>query len=96
MSSPTDLLTAAINRAVREAVQAELAPVIARLEKAESPTATVSDDFLSPAQVSELTGIAKSTLADWRAQDRGPEFVRMGKAIRYRRSDIDAWITDVV
>ncbi len=37
--------------------------------------------------------IAKQTLAIWRVYEKGPRFIRLsGKAIRYRRSDLDAWL----
>lgn len=96
MSNPTDLLTAAITRAVRDAVKAELAPIIGRLEQADAAPATSPDDLLTTAQVAKLTGIAENTLRRWRSDndDRGPEYVRMGRAVRYRRRDIEAWITD--
>lgn len=32
------------------------------------------------------------TLEDWRYRGDGPPFVRMGRRIRYRRADVDAWL----
>lgn len=36
--------------------------------------------------------ISASTLAHWRVAGIGPAFVRVGRAIRYRRSDLDSWL----
>jgi excisionase family DNA binding protein len=32
------------------------------------------------------------TLEDWRYRRIGPPFIRVGGQIRYRRSDVDAWL----
>jgi len=38
-------------------------------------------------------GISEAVLRLWRSEGRGPRFFRAGeKLIRYRRSDLDAWI----
>jgi hypothetical protein len=35
---------------------------------------------------------ARRTLERWRQTGDGPRFVRVGRAVRYRRSDLDAWL----
>jgi hypothetical protein len=47
---------------------------------------------LSPADLSALIGVDERTLAVWRMRRRGPDFVRLGRAVFYRRADILAWI----
>jgi hypothetical protein len=37
--------------------------------------------------------VAKNTLEKWRCTGQGPRFVRVGRRIFYRRSDIEAWLT---
>lgn len=46
------------------------------------------------AQAAAYIGIAKSTLYTWRTRRPGfgPRAVKAGGALRYRRSDLDAWI----
>jgi len=43
-----------------------------------------------------LGGSAKplclQTLANWRRKNIGPRFIRVGKSIRYRKEDLDAFI----
>jgi hypothetical protein len=36
--------------------------------------------------------ISKQTLAIHRLRGTGPRFVKVGRLVRYRRSDLDAWI----
>jgi hypothetical protein len=55
---------------------------------------TLRDRFelLSPADLSALIGVDERTLAVWRAQRRGPDFVKLGRNVFYRRADIVAWV----
>lgn len=39
-----------------------------------------------------LTGTSRSGLAKWRAAGTGPAYVKLGRAVRYCRSDVDAWL----
>ncbi len=32
------------------------------------------------------------TLNDWRSKGRGPRFVKLGGAVRYRRQDLEDWL----
>jgi len=49
--------------------------------------------LLSPEDLGALIGVEPRTLAWWRAQKKGPDAVRAGgKAIFYRRTDVDAWL----
>lgn len=59
------------------------------------------DPLLSDKQVEELTGVATGTLRWWRHQatqghdSPGPKWFRLGpKAIRYRKSDVTAWVEE--
>ena len=36
--------------------------------------------------------LAKTTLNKMRVAGTGPRYLKMGKAVRYRRSDLDDWI----
>ena len=50
-------------------------------------------DNLTTAQLAVELGLHPFTLCNWRVQGRGPAYVQMcGKAIRYRRQDITAWL----
>ncbi|OXN00805.1 helix-turn-helix domain-containing protein [Bifidobacterium vansinderenii] len=46
------------------------------------------DPLNSPQQVFNTTGIPTSTLAFWRSEGRGIPFVKMGRVVRYKKSDV--------
>ncbi|MFZ0013294.1 MAG: helix-turn-helix domain-containing protein [Acidimicrobiia bacterium] len=48
--------------------------------------------LLSPQQVAEYLGIPVATLHQWRYRREGPPGFRVGRHVRYRRSDVDDWI----
>jgi predicted DNA-binding transcriptional regulator AlpA len=48
--------------------------------------------LLSEADLAALIGVDPRTLTVWRCQKRGPDVVKLGRAIFYRRADVDAWI----
>ena len=52
-----------------------------------------SEPLLSPTAVAELLGVKPQTLAAWRCTKRYEiPFVKLGRQIRYRRADVDAFI----
>lgn len=55
-------------------------------------TDTKVDPILSPPEVKAEFKISEFTLAHWRSEGRGPDFIRMGRHIRYRRSALEAWL----
>lgn len=44
------------------------------------------------AEAARYTNFARSTLRHWRLSGDGPPFIRVGRVIRYRRRDLDAWL----
>jgi len=49
--------------------------------------------LLTTDDVAEMTGLSPETLAQWRWLKKEIPFVRLGKkCVRYRQSDIDAWL----
>jgi predicted DNA-binding transcriptional regulator AlpA len=61
----------------------------------ESTTSATSESHSEPLTESEAAaclGLKVATLRAWRHQSRGPTFVRLGRAIRYLRADIDAFL----
>jgi excisionase family DNA binding protein len=43
-------------------------------------------------EAAEYLGLQKTTLEAWRVRGSGPMFVKMGKAVRYRREDLDRFL----
>ncbi len=39
-----------------------------------------------------LVGCVVSTLQKWRVRGDGPPFVKVGRLVRYRPEDVEAWV----
>ncbi len=50
--------------------------------------------LLTPDDVAALCGVPKATLYVWRSKNRGPRAIRIGKHLRYRQADFDAWLEE--
>ncbi len=51
------------------------------------------DEMLSPTEAARFLGVETQTLSAWRCTGRySLPFVRVGRAIRYRRSDLEAFV----
>jgi DNA-binding transcriptional MerR regulator len=50
------------------------------------------DALLAEVYAAELLGLSSRTLQAWRTKGTGPAFVRAGRAVRYRRRDLIAWM----
>lgn len=64
------------------------------MKTAKAATPSAEDPLLPPRVLSDEWGIPESTLAQWRWRGEGPVYVKLGGHVRYRRSDIDAWLTE--
>jgi len=49
-------------------------------------------DYLTPREAADYLKSSTSTLAKRRLNGDGPSFTRIGRAIRYRKVDLDAWM----
>lgn len=52
----------------------------------------MNEGVFDTARTSEYLGLSMSTLEKARVYGTGPKFLRLGRAIRYRRCDLDAWL----
>jgi excisionase family DNA binding protein len=49
-------------------------------------------DLLTVQQVAELTGLSVETLNQWRSQGLHLPYIKLGKAVRYLRNDVERYI----
>jgi predicted DNA-binding transcriptional regulator AlpA len=52
------------------------------------------DHLLDAKAAAEYLRLSASTLARRRCQGTGPKFLRAGDSIRYRISDLEAWLVE--
>ena len=48
--------------------------------------------LLTPGEVAKRLVISPSTLKWWRSKRRGPEWVTVGRHIRYPEANLDSWL----
>ena len=54
-----------------------------------------STEILTPRQLSEyLGGIPEKTLSNWRSRRLGPVPIKLGGHVRYRLTDVEAWLAE--
>jgi predicted DNA-binding transcriptional regulator AlpA len=51
---------------------------------------SLADLIDEPALAARL-GVPRSTLQSWQYTGRGPQFIKLGRMIRYRTADVDAY-----
>jgi excisionase family DNA binding protein len=51
----------------------------------------MDEKHLTTREAAEYLGLSRHTLNQWRLRGRGPAFCQLGRAIRYRLGDLDAW-----
>lgn len=49
-------------------------------------------DLIGVEEVASMIGVSASTVRWWRQTGKGPRSARIGKHVRYRRADIEAWL----
>lgn len=52
----------------------------------------LGDALLSPQQLADYLGVPLATVYRWRYESTGPRGVKVGKHVRYRRRDVEAWL----
>lgn len=55
-----------------------------------------NDRLLTLEEVAGYLQVPVKTLYDWRHRGRGPTGLRVGRYVRYRQADVDAWLDTCV
>ena len=69
-----------------------LAIVHAPAEPARELPRALPTDLIDEVALSVRLGVARSTLQSWRYKGGGPRFIKVGRLIRYRNADIEAFL----
>lgn len=49
-------------------------------------------ELVDEASLAARLGVSRSTLQSWRYAARGPRWIKLGRLIRYRVADVDAYL----
>jgi len=52
--------------------------------------------IMTVGEAATYLGLAVSTLNKWRCHGGGPIFIKLGRAVRYRAEDLDAFMGDML
>lgn len=56
------------------------------------PELAAQRPLLSPQDIAHYLGVPVRTVYAWRHRGEGPPGFRVGKHVRYRASDVEAWL----
>jgi predicted DNA-binding transcriptional regulator AlpA len=59
---------------------------------AEPHPLALPDGLMDPRATAAYLGVSALTLADFRCKGVGPDFIKVGAAVRYRRSALESWL----
>jgi excisionase family DNA binding protein len=52
----------------------------------------MAERLMSAPEIAEYLGIPLATIYQWRSRQSGPRGIKVGKHVRYRRADVEAWL----
>jgi len=65
---------------------------IAQLDPARAESRPL-EGLMDPHATAAFLGVHVLTLADWRTKGAGPSYVKVGRCVRYRLADLEAWLS---
>jgi excisionase family DNA binding protein len=69
-------------------------PINLRGEPMADTAVALGDALLSPQQLADYLGVPVATVYRWRYESTGPRGIKVGKHVRYRRRDVEAWLEE--
>jgi predicted DNA-binding transcriptional regulator AlpA len=67
--------------------------------RADAPSSTAGtspgiepEELISCDKAAKKLGVAAQTLANWRSEGCGPRYLKVGRLVYYRHSDLCAWL----
>lgn len=52
----------------------------------------IDKEFLTISELAELLGVKVHTIYEWNSVGAGPAYYKIGRYVRYRKKDIEAWL----
>ncbi len=56
--------------------------------------ATTTDPLMRSDAVADYLGVMVPALEKWRQLGTGPDYIKVGRLVRYKKSALDAWLTE--
>ena len=50
------------------------------------------EDSLNEYDVARVCGLSVASVRRWRFRKKGPRYLKIGAAVRYKRQDVSAWL----
>lgn len=60
-------------------------------ERVERPM-EIPTDLVDEVALAARLGVSRATLQSWRYNGRGPRYIKVGRLIRYRNADVEAFL----
>lgn len=54
------------------------------------------DSLITPATLAKRLEVTVRTLSEWRINGNGPQYIRLGKSVRYSPEAVDSWLLSQV
>jgi predicted DNA-binding transcriptional regulator AlpA len=55
-------------------------------------TPNILEELLTEQDIARMTGMSLASVRRWRLLKRGPRFIKLGAAVRYRFADVQSWL----
>jgi len=62
------------------------------METVQTKDVMETSDLLDETRLAARLDVSRSTLQSWRYAGKGPRFIKLGRLIRYRNVDVDAYL----
>ena len=66
----------------------------AQAKNGEEALYSTTENLIDSKQLAEWLNVHPGLPAQWRLHHRGPKYLRLGRAIRYRVSDVQEWMSE--
>lgn len=61
------------------------------MAKGKKQVKEVNPLYMTTREVAAFLGLSAGTLTVWRSQGKGPNYYKVGNAVRYKIGDVEAW-----
>jgi predicted DNA-binding transcriptional regulator AlpA len=67
-------------------------PIVKPAANPAPPSLTKPTEMLNERQVAEYLNMSVASVRRWRLFRKGPKFVKIGSAVRYKHGDVETWL----